>query len=441
MKKIYTESRGSKGRHRPKVSVSGVPEFMFKGYRKLVVLFLAAVLLLFGISCMLTAAGSSMNTAVAHSESRMKAPAGPKPDPPGLWADAAILTDAESGRTLYEKNAHVKLPMASTTKMMTALVVRDQLDLDDEVTVSPGAAAVGEQTVGLVAGEKLSVEDLLWSVLVLSANDASTALAESTAGSVESFVNLMNKKAESVGAVESHFVNPHGLDQSGHYSTAYDLALMGRELLEDPVLARMVAARSHNIPGPPGQPERTLVSHNEILGVFDGANGIKTGYTGKAGWCLVASATREEKSLISVVLNSSHRADDTTALMNYGFSQTVRVAFVDKGQKVGRSRVSAFPRRYVNVVGQKDMGALTLKGSGDVFRVRIVYSKQAPPKVEKGSAMGTVESWLNDGKLERGKVVAARSVDRTGPIRGAFAFLWYSLCWMGKIISAPFRIF
>ena len=125
----------------------------------------------------------------------------------------------------------------------------------------------------------------------------------------------MNKKAAALGAAESHFVNPHGLDEQGHYSTAYDLAIMGRALLSDPVLAKMVAAGSHNIPGPPGQPERTLVSHNEVLGRYEGANGIKTGYTLKAGWCLVASATRGDRSLVSVVLNSSHRARTTPPLL------------------------------------------------------------------------------------------------------------------------------
>ena len=162
MKKVYTDSRSRHGRHKPKVTVSGVPEFMFKGYRKVIALLLLAVLLLFGISCLLTAAESSMSSAVAHTEKQIKAPGGPKPEPPGLWASAAVLIDAESGRVLYEKNAHEKLPVASTTKIMTALVVREQLSLTDKVAVTPEAAAVGEQAVGFVPGETLTVEDLLW---------------------------------------------------------------------------------------------------------------------------------------------------------------------------------------------------------------------------------------------------------------------------------------
>lgn len=407
-----------------------------------IALAVALVVLLFLVSCLLTAAGSSMNSAVAQSVRLIKAPAGAGLAPPGLWASSAILVDAESGRVLFDKNAHQRLPIASTTKIVTALVARDQLGLKDEVTISPEASQVGEQGVGLVAGEKLTVEDLLWSVLVLSANDASYALAQYATGSTQSFANLMNKKAAKLGALESHFVNPHGLDEPGHYSTAYDLAIFGRELMKDPVLAEMVAARSHDIPPPPGQPgPRTLLSHNEILAQYQGANGIKTGYTGKAGWCLVASAAKGEKSLISVVLNSSHRADDTKALFGYGFSGSERVVFVDKGQKLGSSRVSAFPRRYVKVVPGRELGALTMKGSGDVFKVKVVFSKKTPTGVKKGTPLGNIECWLNSKSLEKGAAVAASTPAGNGPIAGTVAFLWYALCWMGKIVSAPFRIF
>lgn len=411
-------------------------------YKKVLAILLALLIVLFGVSCILVAAGSNMNTAVAMSQRDIKAPPGPKPSPPGLWANAAVLIDAESGRVLYDKNSHVKLPIASTTKMITALVVRDQLKLNDQVTVSRDAANVGEQSAGLVAGEKLSVKDLLWAMLVLSANDAGYALAQDTSGSITSFANLMNKKAAQIGARDSHFMNPHGLDQAGHYSTAYDLALIGRELLKDPVLAKMVDTKHHNIPAPPGQPvPLTLNGHNEILDRYPYATGIKTGYTAKAGFCLVASATKDNKSLISVVLNSTHRADDAIALFNYGFDSTQRIVFVDKGQRLGTSRVSAYPRRYVRVVTQEQMAALAVKGSGDTYRVQITYSRQAPGGIKAGTPLGTVKCWMNKSPIESGKVIAGSTSFRTGLIARTGAFLWYSLCWMGKIISAPFRLF
>lgn len=411
------------------------------GYRKAAALLIAVLLLLFLVSFLLVAAEAGVGSAVAERERTIRAPSGQRAEPPGLWASAAILVDNESGRVLYEKNARTKLPMASTTKIMTALVARDQLDLDDQVTVSTQAASVGEQGAGLVAGETLTVEDLLWAVLVLSANDASYALAEYAAGSIQSFAALMDKEAVRLGAKDTRFVNPHGLDASGHYSTAYDLALMGRELLKDPLLAEMAGAKSRKIPGPPGAAERTLTSHNEILDRYEGADGIKTGYTSKAGWCLVASASRGNKSLVSVVLNSSRRADDTAALFNYGFDGTERVVLARRGKALGRSRVSAFPRRYVTVVPQSEMAALTFIGSGDVFKVRVVYSRQAPQGAEKGTSLGTIEAWLNDKALARDRAVTGSDSGRTNPVAGAVAFLWYAVCWMGKIISAPFRVF
>ena len=465
MKKVYTNGRGAKKhsvsriigkpsagrrrrekrvRHRgpkPKVSYYGVPSVASKNYFKALAVVAAIVILLFGVACLVVASSSSISSAVAHSEREIKVPAGPKSEPPGLYAAAAILTDRESGRVLCEKSLHERLPVASTTKIMTALVVRDRLSLSDKVTISPQAAQVGEQAVGFIAGETLTVEDLLWSVLVLSANDAAEALAEYSVGSGQAFADLMNKKAAQLGLKDSHFLNPHGLDQPGHYSSAYDLAVLGRELLKDPVLAKMVAATKHDIPGPPGQPVRNLYSHNEILAQYQGANGIKTGYTAAAGFCLVASATRDKKQLIAVVLNSSHRASDVAALFDYGFTSTRRVIFVGEGQKLGRSRVSAFPRRYVKVVPQTELAALSLNGSGDAFRVRVTFARKASGQVRKGTPLGAVESWLNNNPIERGKAVAANAAAAPGPITGTIAFLWYTLCWMGRIVSAPFRIF
>ena len=143
----------------------------------------------------------------------------------------------------------------------------------------------------------------------------------------------------------------------------------------------------------------------------------------------------------SVVLNSSRRADDTKTLFDYGFSGSERVVFVAKGQKLGRSRVSAFPRRYVKVVPGRELGALTMKGSGDVFKVKVVFSKQTPTGVKKGTPLGRIECRLNNKPLEKGEAVAASTPARTGPIAGTIAFIWYALCWMGKIVSAPFRVF
>ncbi len=403
---------------------------------------LAVLAFIFFISCILTLADANAGPTVAETVRTIKAPQGSKAAAPGVWANAAVMIDGESGRVLYDKNARVKLPMASTTKMMTALVARDLCGLKDEVQIPLDATQVGEEGINLVAGEKLTVEQLLNAMMIQSANDASWALAKHAGGgSVETFCALMNKKAAELGANSTRFTNPHGLDQPGHYSTAYDLALIGRAVMRDAVLAKIVSTPKYSIPTP-GQPwDRVAVGHNEILTRYTGADGIKTGYTGKAGLCLAASAKRDGKALIAVVLNSSHRADDVSALFNYGFGNTARIVFATRDQKLARSRVSSFPRRSVAVKPASEMAALTFLGSGDVFKVITSVQRNAHSPVKTGQKLGSITVLLNDKKMEEGDAVSARACAGSNLLGATGAFFWYSLCWTGKIIAAPFRIF
>jgi len=262
---------------------------------------------------------------------------------PGVWANAAVLMDAESGRVLYDKNGDAKLPIASTTKMVTALVVREKNQALRQGPHQQGRRRRGGGEHRAHPGETLSVDQLLHAMLIQSANDAAYALAEHTGGSIKAFSDLMNKKAAELGATSSHFVNPHGLDAPGHYSTARDLATIGRAVMADPVLAKIVVTKTYSIPWPGHPGPRVAVGHNEILTQYTAANGIKTGYTVPAGWCLVASASKDGKSLIASVLNSSHRAADAIAMFNYGFNNTARIVFATAGQKLGDSRISSFP--------------------------------------------------------------------------------------------------
>lgn len=440
MKKVYTEDYFTR---KLKARLSRLITFVERSRRKIITVFLLLFLFLFLISCLLVLSDSRIPPATAESVREVAGAGGSASNPPGLYARSAILTDAESGRVLFEKNAHVKLPIASTTKIMTALVIRSQLDLAEKVVVSPEAAAVGEQEIWLTPGETLSVEQLLYALLVQSANDAAFALAQYSAGSAQAFANLMNKKAAQIGAKDSHFNNPHGLDEPGHYSTAYDLALMGRELLKDPALAKMVACRKYDIPWPGHPSPRTSLSHNEILGKYPGANGIKTGYTIAAGQCLVGSATREGKNLIAVVLNSEHRASDVSSLLDFGFNNTTRVLLLKKGQVLGRTRVSSYPKRYVDAIPQDEVAAISVKGAGDVFRVKTSVERQSKSSVKRGTPLGQVECWLrkNPSPVKKEKVVAAGSVNKPDLFTAIIVFIWYALCWMGRIVRAPFRIF
>lgn len=434
MKRVYKKDY----RHRDTRTLAyGFGAFLTRNLKKLLLGLASLTLALFLISCLFALADTHLWPAVAQTTHEVKTPDGTPPAPPGVYASAAVLTDAESGRVLFEKNAHQKLPIGSTTKMMTALVVRDQLELADQVVVTPTAADVGEQEIWLEPGETLTVEELLWALMVQSANDAAYSLAEYTTGGIESFARLMNKKAEQIGALESHFTNPHGLDEPGHHSTAYDLAVIGGELLDDPVLAEMVGCKQYDLEWPGHPYPRTCQSHNEILGTYPGATGIKTGYTALAGRCLVASATRESKSLIAVALNSEHRDSDVISLLDYGFTATARVVLAEKGQALGRARYSAYPRRYVTAVPEKELAALSIVGSGDTFEVDVSVAREAGSSVQGGDVLGEIKCRVNGHPLCDEDAVAATGARSPGMLAGIVAFLWYSLCWMGRILAAP----
>ncbi|NLE75389.1 MAG: D-alanyl-D-alanine carboxypeptidase [Chloroflexi bacterium] len=237
--------------------------------------------------------------------------------PPEPGAKAALLGDPETGQVLLAKNAHERLPMASTTKVMTALLVLEQAQLSDLVTVSSVAAFTGGQMVGFVPGEQLTVLELLYGLMLHSGNDAASALAEHVGGSAAEFVARMNVRAQELGMVDTHFVNPHGLDADGHYSSAHDLWLLTRAALQIPVFREIVATAEYSGAG------RRYANLNELLGAYPGADGVKTGTTEWAGECLIASASSQGHQWVTVVLDSPDRYADTRLLLSYAH-QTYR---------------------------------------------------------------------------------------------------------------------
>ena len=246
---------------------------------------------------------------------------------PEVAARAAVLLDPLTGEFLYRKNDGERLPMASTTKIMTALLVLERCSLDEKVIVGEEATGVGESSGWLTAGETLTVEQLLHALLLQSGNDAAMALAIHTGGSLEAFVDMMNRRAEELGAWDTHFTNPHGLDQEGHYTTAHDLALIAAEAMRLEPFRRVVSTRKYELPWPGHPFPRVYYNKNKLLGLYPYANGIKTGYTLGAGRCLVASASRDGMDLISVVLNCDDYWNQSERLLEYGFRNFVRLHF------------------------------------------------------------------------------------------------------------------
>ena len=248
-------------------------------------------------------------------------------------AAAAVLMDADSGRLLYDKNGEKRMLIASTTKLMTALVALEQGGLQQEITVTGGHMAEGS-SMYLRPGEKLTLETLLYGLLLSSGNDAALALTE-CAGGAAPFVERMNEKAAALGMRNSHFANPNGLDDEAHYSTAYDMALLGCAAVNEPTLRRMASTRTAVIGG------RTLTNHNKLLSRLDGCVGLKTGYTKAAGRTLVSCAEKDGRRLVAVTLRDGDDWNDHEALYRWGFMLTgaeneLRARLLRAAENVGK---------------------------------------------------------------------------------------------------------
>ena len=253
--------------------------------------------------------------------------------PPAVSAAAVILTD-EAGNVLWSRNADARMPMASTTKIMTALtVLADGAEMDRAVTVPKEAVGVEGSSVYLYEGEVLTVRQLLDAVLMESANDAATALAIAHAGSTAAFAARMNALASDMGLSDTHFENPHGLDGEGHYSTARELAAIARAAMNYDVFAETVATHKKEIPLKGSEGVRLLINHNRLLRTLEGCIGIKTGYTKKSGRCLVSACTRDGVTLYCVTLSAPDDWNDHRALYDWGFSRITRKVLTEAGEQ------------------------------------------------------------------------------------------------------------
>ena len=242
------------------------------------------------------------------------------PAPPNTGATSAVLLDVTGDRFLLLQNADERRPMASTTKIMTALVVLEKRELDEVVTVPPEATGVEGSSIYLFAGEQITVRTLLYALLLSSANDAAVALACHTAGSVADFALLMNARAEKMGLTDTHFTNPHGLYDEAHYTTARELALIAREALKNEMFAEIVATARYSAPQLGTEGTRLFLNHNRLLKSYEGTVGVKTGFTKKSGRCLVSAVRRDGLLLLAVTLNDAGDWQDHKMLFNWGFA-------------------------------------------------------------------------------------------------------------------------
>ena len=265
-----------------------------------------------------------------------------------ISAQKAILVDAATGRVLYEKDADSRSLIASTTKIMTALIICEQCNVLDRMRIPKEAVGIEGSSMYLKEGEVLTLQELLYGLMLQSGNDAAVALAIYCGGTVEGFAELMNDKAHLLGMTGTHFENPNGLDSPGHYSTARDLAVLASYAMKNPIFAKTVSTKTVTIG------TRSLRNHNKLLWKIDGADGVKTGFTKAAGRILVSSAMRQGRRLVAVTINDGNDWEDHAALLNDGFSDFQVCQIVNVGQKLGSIEVIGGQTKRVNVLAAED---------------------------------------------------------------------------------------
>ena len=342
--------------------------------------------------------------------------------PASVGAGAAVLLEAESGRVLFEQHAHTRMPMASTTKIMTALVVLEHCALQQTVCVDPRAVGIEGSSVYLYAGEKLTVEQLLYALMLSSANDAAAALAYAVAGSLEGFAALMNAKADEIGVQNTHFQNPHGLDADGHYTTAYDLAVITAYALQNEAFVRIVSTPKKVIPLREQQGARVLRNHNRLLSSLDGCIGVKTGFTKKSGRCLVSAVERDGVRLICVTLDCPDDWRTHTALHQSGFAAYERVTLTEGGACLATIPVVGGTQNQLYL--QTDAGvSVTLPRKRGKIACRISAPHFAYAPVKAGEPMGEAV-WTLDGEvIARAPLYAAYGIDQVKYARTPLGWL------------------
>lgn len=296
-------------------------------------------------------------------------------------ARAAALIDVESGRLLYSSRGDEPMLIASLTKIMTAIVAIENGDLASKVKVGKNAFAKEGSSLYLKQGEEMLLEDMLYGLMLRSGNDAATAIAEHVGGSEQGFVYLMNAKAEELGLKNTHFANPHGLDAEGHYSSANDLAVLTAYALHNPVFKEIVGTQEKTADNPYEKWDYKWANKNKMLRMYEGADGVKTGYTKKALRCLVSSATRGGQQLVAVTLNDGNDWNDHAALLNFGFNHYPLKTLIERGEGIsGYSFVTS--RKFAYPLGQGEEARITTK------LVLIEEPAAAGEKTVRGSSFG-----------------------------------------------------
>ncbi len=356
------------------------------------------------------------------SDTAKEASAPPATDPFKFACKAALLIDADTGKVLYEKNADTQLPVASVTKIMTLLLTFEALDqgkisLDEEIIVSKQAAGMGGSQALLDANGKYITSELIKSIIVASANDSSVALAETVAGSEDLFVEMMNSRAEQLGMTNSHFENCTGLPEAGAHTTARDVAIMSQVLIKNPMFFQYSKVWMFDMQHGGGRITQ-LSNTNKLTRFYDGCDGIKTGSTDEAGYCLSATAKRGDSRFIAVILGantSAERNDAVSKMLDYAFATYKNVALFNEGDIVQNNiTVWGGQLKSLNAVSPQKISVLVKKGEENRVSKQISIYDPIQAPVEQGAQIGTVKVYLDGQEIAEYPLIADRDVLEAG---------------------------
>lgn len=321
-----------------------------------------------------------------------------------ISAECAILIDAQTGRVLYEKQAEEKSLIASATKIMTALVICEQTNVLDRVKIPKEAVGIEGSSMYLKEGEVLTVQELLYGLMLQSGNDAAVALAIYCGGTVEGFTELMNDKAHRLGMTQSHFANPNGLDSPGNYSTARDMAILTAYAMQNPIFAQTVSTKTITIG------ERCLRNHNKLLWQLEGANGVKTGYTKAAGRILISSVTRMGRQLIAVTFNAPDDWQDHKTLIEDGFSRFTVQKLIRQGQTLGQLELAGGQEASVDLIAAEDFSYSLAQGERVTISLPEAGFAYAP--VAEGQEAGFAHILVDGTAVAKVPLVYGATIER-----------------------------
>ncbi len=347
---------------------------------------------------------------------------------PSVSAQSAILLEAESGKVIYSHDSNRRLPMASTTKIMTALTALSLAAPEEIISVDAAAVGVEGSSVYLIAEEQLTLEQLLYALLLESANDAAAAIAIGICGSIEAFAEEMNRIADDMGLKDTHFVNPHGLDDEAHYTTAYELALITRKAMQNELIRTITSTRKTTIPHPGEIGARLLVNHNKLLRLYEDCIGVKTGFTKRSGRCLVSAAERDGVRLIAVTLNAPNDWQDHTSMLDYGFTQYRSVLLCRAEEFSSSLPVTGGKNGSVLLVNPSEVRVTLPVGHGPI-KVTVEAQRFVYAPVQAGDLLGcAVYTCDTDGdgiaeRIAETELRACSSVERQTTKKGFWQWL------------------